>query len=213
MSSIIQTENLEKTFKALRNPHVYGWTVKPKPKPLEHRERVKRNQKSTWAKGGMTTETIYSGDLLARMYEETDKQLEKNRFPGQEDFKQAQKRMGHIMHSGEFIRKVLALNKNLIYEDSKWNKECGAFYVKQGEEKVYTTACFKLGWIPEWTIMKTDTADLPTRDGLTYGWRTVLQRLVQRRCLTVKQINRMFGPVFHGDLRGKNWAMATNQFN
>jgi hypothetical protein len=191
----------------------FGWIAKPKPQPLERKERVKRNRKSTWAKGGMGSEAIYSGDLLARIYEDTEKQLERDKYPGQEDFEQIQKRMGQLMHSSEFIRKVLSLNKNLIYEDSKWNKGHGAFYLAKGQEKEYTNACFKIGWIPEWSQMIPDTSGRPTRDGLTYGWRTVLQRLVQRKCLTMQQVNRTFGLVTHGDLRGKNWAMAVNQFS
>ena len=141
----------------------YGWSVKKKPKPLGRKERVKRNQKSTWAKGGLASEDIHSGDLLTRMYEETDKALERNRYPGQEDFKQAEKRMGKLMLSSDFIRKVLKLNKNLIYEDSVSYKGCGAFYLKQGKTKKSLNAAFRLGWMPEWTIMKTDRADLPTR--------------------------------------------------
>lgn len=191
----------------------YGWSTKPKPKPLPRRDRVKRNQKSTWAKGGVTTETLYSGDLLQRMYEETDKDVARQRFPNQEDFKQAEKRMGKIMHSSEFIRRVLSLNRNLIYEDSTWYRGQGAFYVQRGQDKVYTGANFKLGWIPEWTIMKTDTADLPTRDGLTYGWRTVLQRLIQSHCIAKVQVDKLFGLVVHGDVRGMNWAIGTKGFN
>jgi len=193
----------------------YGWSVKKKPKPLGRKERVKRNQKSTWAKGGLASEDIYSGDLLSRMHEETDKALERNRYPGQEDFKQAEKRMGKLMLSSDFISKVLKLNKNLVYEDSVSYKGCGAFYLKQGKEKKALNAAFRLGWMPEWTIMKTDRADLPTRDGYTPGWRgVVLQRLVQQKVLTMKQVAEHFGGYISlGDLRGKNWSLATGQFN
>lgn len=191
----------------------FGWQAPKKPQQLARKEVVKRNQKSTWAKGGCGKEDIYSGDLLARMFEETDKDLARQRFPGQEDFKQAEKRMGKIMHSGEFIKKVLSLNGNLIFEESKWNKGNGAFYWMKGKRKVYTAANFKLGWIPEWTTMKTDTADLPTREGLTYGWRTPLQRLVKQRAISMRQVVKLFGSDVPGDLRGKNWATATQQFN
>jgi hypothetical protein len=191
----------------------FGWQTPKKKKPLPRKEIVKRNQKSTWAKGGCGKEDIYSGDLLARMFEETDKDLARQRFPGQEDFKNAEKRMGKIMHSGDFIKRVLSMNRNLIFEESKWNRGHGAFYWMKGTRKVYTAANFKLGWIPEWTIMKTDTADLPTRDGLTYGWRTPLMRLVEQRAVSKRQVDKIFGPDVPGDLRGKNWAIATQQFN
>jgi hypothetical protein len=191
----------------------YGWTPKPKRKQLARKELVKKNSKATWAKGSVGAEDHYAGDLLARMFEETDKDIERQRFPGQEDFKNAEKRMGKIMHSGEFIRKTLSLNPNLIFEESKFSKGNGAFYWMKGKRKVYTAANFKLGWIPEWTIMKTDTADLPTREGLTYGWRTALQRLIQQRAVSKREADKIFGPDVPGDLRGKNWAIATQQFN
>jgi len=191
----------------------YGWQTPKKKKLLPRKEMVKKNQKATWAKGGMGTETMYSGDVLARMFEETDKDLQRQRFPNQEDFKQAERRMGKIMQSSEFIKRVLSMNRNLIFEESISCKGNGAFYWIKGKRKVYTAANFKLGWIPEWTIMKTDTADLPTREGLTYGWRVPLQRLIQQRAITKSQADKVFGPDVPGDLRGKNWATAVREFN
>lgn len=186
----------------------FGWSVPKKKKALARKEQVKKNRKAMWGQ-----EAMYAGDVLARMFEETDKQIAQQRFPDQEDFKQAEKRMGKIMHSSEFIRKVLSFNWNLLYEDSIWNKGYGAFYEVKAGEKTYTSACFKKGWIPEWTIMETDTADLPTREGLTYGWRTVLQRLVQRKAITLRQVRSVFGTVERGGIMGMNWAIATGKFN
>jgi len=198
------------------NPHLFGWTVKPKPKPLAVKSQVRRNERSVWAKQGFNTEAVYSGDLLTQMYEQTEKDLAPQRFPNQEDFKQAERRMGKRMLHTEFIKKVLSLNKKLIYEDSRAMKDCGAFYVVQngseGQSKIYTGACFRKGWIPEWTIIKTDAADLPTQDGLTYGWRTVLQRLLQKGAITYRQLVKVFGDVHRQDLCGKSWALNTGNF-
>jgi hypothetical protein len=198
------------------NTHLLGWTVKPKPKKtLGVKTQVKRNQKSVWAKEGFGTEAVYSGDLLSQMYEQTEKDLARQRFPDQEDFKQAERRMGKRMLHTEFVKKVLSLNKNLLYEDSKGVKDSGAFYLirngANGPEKVYTGACFRKGWLPEWTIIKTDAADLPTQDGLQYGWRTVIQRLLQKRALTYRQVVKTFGDVYRNDLCGKNWKQAVGE--
>jgi len=194
----------------------YGWQTPKKKKTLVRKELVKRNQKSTWAREGMGKSDIYSGDLLAQMHEQTDKDLAQYRFPDQEDFKQAERRMGQRMLHTEFIKKVLSLNKQLIYEDSISLKGSGAFYLIQngvnGPEKVYTGACFRKGWLPEWTIIKTDAADLPTGDGLTYGWRTVLQRLIQKKAITYRQVVKVFGTVLRNDLCGKNWQLNVSQF-
>jgi hypothetical protein len=198
------------------NPHLLGWTVKPKPEPMRVKKQVRANRKSTWAKEGFNTEAVYSGDLLKQMYEQTERDLAPQRFPDQEDFKQAERRMGKRMLHTDFIKRVLSLNKKLIYEDSKGVKDSGAFYLienrPEGKSKIYTGACFRKGWIPEWTIIKTDAADLPTQDGLTYGWRTVLQRLVQKGAITYRQVVKVFGDVYRNDLCGKNWALNTNAF-
>jgi hypothetical protein len=190
----------------------YGWQTKPKPQPMKVKKQVQRNKRSTWAKGSVGKETMYSGDLLARMYEETNKDLERQRFPDQEDFKKIERRMGKRMIHTEFVKKVLSLNKKLIYEDSKGCKGSGSFYLVQQGQKIYTNACFRKGWLPEWTTIETDTADLPTRDGLTYGWRTVLQRLVQKKAITYRQVVRVFGDVYRNDLCGKNWALNVGKF-
>lgn len=200
-----------------RNPHTLGWVVPKKKATLVRRELVKKNQKSTWAREGFNTESIHSGDLLSAMHEETDNQLAKHRFPDQEDFKNKEKRAGKRMLHTQFIKKVLELNKNLLYEDSLSCKGSGAFYLWRNgpdgkPEKVYTNACFRKGWIPEWTTMDTDTADLPTGDGLTYGWRTVLQRLLQKGAITYRQIVKTFGGVHRNDLCGKNWKLNTSDF-
>jgi hypothetical protein len=198
------------------NPHLLGWAVKPKPKTLVRKELVKKNEKTVWAREGFHTETIHSGDLLSAMQEETDNQLARHRFPNQEDFKDSERRVGKRMLHTAFIKRVLAMNKNLIYEDSKGVKGSGAFYLVRnspaGPEKIYTGACFRKGWMPEWTIMKTDAADLPTQDGLTYGYRTVLQRLLQKGAITYRQVVAVFGEVHRNDLCGKNWLLNTQHF-
>lgn len=194
----------------------FGWQTPKKKKTLVRKELVKKNQKSTWAREGLGKTDTYSGDLLSQMHEQTDKDLAQYRFPDQEDFKQAERRMGKRMLHTEFIKKVLSLNKRLVYEDSSSMKDSGAFYLIRngvnGPEKVYTAACFRKGWLPEWTILKTDAADLPTGDGLTYGWRVPLQRLIQQKIITYRQVARVFGTVLRNDLCGRSWQVHVGEF-
>jgi hypothetical protein len=194
----------------------YAWAQRPKPKTGMRKTQVRKNQKSTWAKEGLGCQDVHSGDLLAMMYEQTDKDLARQRFPDQEDYKQKERRMGKRMLHTELVKRVLRLNGKLLYEDSRGVKDSGAFYLVANEngkqKKVYTGACFRKGWLPEWTTMKTDAADLPTQDGLTYGWRTVLQRLVQKQVITYRQVAETFGEVYRNDLCGKNWANFTAAF-
>src|SRR5271170_7071274 len=136
----------------------FAWSVPPKKKTLVRKELVKRNEKTVWAREGLNIkkQDLASGDLLSAMHEQTEKDLARQRFPNQEDFKDAKRRTGKRMLHTQLIKKVLSLNKSLLYEDSKGVKGSGAFYLVlnglNGPEKMYTGACFRKGWMPEWTI-------------------------------------------------------------
>jgi hypothetical protein len=174
----------------------YGWqTPKPTPKPRYKQQLSNQN----W-------------DTLKALWEATDKQLQRQRWEDQEDFKNQEKRMGKGIWHTELVTRLLKLNKDLICEDSQAMKECASFYLVQNNVRTYTGACFRKGFLPEFTVMKTDRADLPTQDGLTYGWRTVLQRLVQKKAITYRQMLSVFGEVHYGDQRAKHWDRAIAPF-
>jgi hypothetical protein len=193
-------------------PSAFGWTVPVKPKPLNRKEMICKKERTFWAREGLKAEEIHSGDLLSAMHEDTDRLLSRQRFPNQDDFKKKDVRAGKWMAHTEFIRRILRLNKNLIYEDSVSVKDSGAFYLIQNGKKIYTSACFRKGWLREWTTFETDAADLPTADGLHYGWRTPLQRLIQKRIITYSAAVRAFGEVYRQDLCGKGWRNFTSDF-
>lgn len=210
--------NLKPTVES--NPRTHGWVTPPKrDDTVKRRELVKKRSGSSWHKGGFEPEEVYSGDLLKRMHEETDRELEKHRWPGQKDFKDAKKRTGRALSSNDFTRMVLKLCPNLVCEDSLNAKHCAAFYeviynpATGKRQKRYTAACFRKGYIPEFTVVKADAADLiSSSDCITYGWRTVLQRLIQQKVLRYRDAIEIFGEVHHQDLRGKNWALAVAAF-
>jgi hypothetical protein len=218
---MIETANLERSFKELKRfvPAAYSWTTRPKrDDTVKRRNLVKKNSGSTWHKGGFLPEAVSSGDLLAMMHEETEKALAPMRHPGHNDFKNAAKRTGQALTSNQLIRMVTTLNPNLVCEDSLNSKNCAAFYEVRYNpatgkpEKRYTAACFRKGYLPEFTIVKADAADMVNSDGITYGWRTVLQRLIQQKALRYRDAIEVFGEVHHQDLRGKNWALAVAAF-
>lgn len=180
-----------------RNPHGFGWVVPTKPIPVAFRKEQLPQS---------------NNDVLAELYERTDRDIQKYRWEDQEDFKNIEKRMGKSLEANELIRRILKLNNALLYEDSKWSPGCGAFYLVLNGSKIYTNACFRKGIVPEFTYLITDRADLPTRDGLHYGWRTVLQRLVQCKAITYRQAVNTFGEVHYGDVRGKHWNRNISKF-
>lgn len=159
------------------NIHAYRWVAPPKPKIMA----VPRRQLPESDK-----------DELARIREMNAAQVERDRFPGQDDFEDAERQAGEPMHSSDFVAKVLKLNPALIVEDSLNCRGHAAFYyATPGGEKKYTNASFRKGILPEFCVIEPDAAGQPVR--VQYGWREVLLRLVKARQLSFRQVVRMFG--------------------
>ena len=151
-------------------------------------------------------------DELLRLWESTDSMLAGQRYPDQDDFKNVKRQMGKSMSHSELVRKVCALNKNLVVQDSTAMKGHAAFYFVNADKTLtYTNASFRKGTVPEFTIMTTDAADLPVHYP-QYGWRTVLVRLLKGKYLEWNQVLRVFGDVKYTDSRGKHWFNNVRNF-
>lgn len=118
--------------------------------------------------------------------------------------------MGSLIHSSELIRRIQKLNANLIVEDSKAVKGNAAFYWTDGKTKEYTNASFPLGWITEFSVIKTDAADLPV--SIKYGWRTVLVRLLKFGVISWQNVLDVFGDVHVSDYRARHWQANVSGF-
>jgi hypothetical protein len=194
--------------------HTKNWAVPPpKPKPvIEQRAKgpcsmkIRDERSKRWRK----QEFASPEEMLKAMWQDTDSKLAAYRYPDQESFKNAEKQTGKGMWSNTLIQAVLHMNKDLFVEDSVALPGCAAFYQTINGQKTYTGACFRKGYIPEFTIIKTDAADLPVE--FNYGWRTVLMRLVKFKALTYSQINKVWGEVHFNDARGKHWAQNIKEF-
>lgn len=174
----------------------YGWIAPKKQNPLPVKPQLPNSDL----------------DELHRLWEDTDHLLESERWEDQQDFKNAERQMGKVMHSNELVKRILKLNKNLICEDSLSMKGNASFYlVNEQGEKIYSQATFTKGWVPEFTIMYTDTADRPVYYP-KYGWRCVLVRLLKRGYISYRQVLKVFGEVHHHDSRGRHWKLNTAAF-
>lgn len=171
----------------------FGWVAPKKRQPLPRKEQLNpRNQ-----------------DVLAEMWEKTDKQLAANRFPGQEGFKDKLRQMGTPMHSSALITKVQKLNPRLVAEDStNCRGNAGFYYSTATGEKRFTGAHFRKGVLPEFSVIETDAADLPVR--VQYGWREVLARLVKSGQLTLRQVVKAFGDT--NTVQSDNWRREIQPF-
>ena len=190
--------------------HTKNWAIPPKPEPLHVERKLKGPTKLKMGNDKRKTrkpvmQTFGSPEeALQAMWEDTESQIAAYRYPDQDSFKNAEKQTGKGMWSNDLVRKVLKLNSKLFVEDSVALPGNAAFYTTIEGDKKYTNANFKKGFIPEFTIMKCDAADLPVE--FIWGWRTVLMRLVKFGALTMRQINKVWGDVHYSDARGKHWA-------
>lgn len=188
-------------YSPLPKPHerrfdvnAYGWQVAPKKEPLQVKQQLPNKD---W-------------DKLHSLWESTDKMIDNQRYEDQADFKNEQRQLGKVMHSGELVKRILKLNSRLVVQDSKAMKGNAAFYFVEPDKSLrYTNASFEKGWVPEFTIMKTDAADLPSYYP-RYSWRTVLVRLLKGGYITWQQVLNVFGDVTHNDTRAKHWHLNTH---
>lgn len=132
-------------------------------------------------------------EQLHRMWEETDKQLERERIPGQEDFKNADRQRGIPIESNDLIRRVRKMNPFLWAEDSRNCPGHAAFYYVQQGKKQFSDAHFKKGIVFEFSRIYVDRADRPI--AIEYGWREVLHRLMRKRLISWGQIVKHF-PIY-----------------
>jgi hypothetical protein len=129
---------------------------------------------------------------LDRLWQETDKQLERERIPRQEDWKNRERQRGTAMHSNELIRRVIKLNPAIWAEDSIRCKGNAGFYYPSPVfgSKTFTGAHFKKGMVREFSVVFVDAADRPV--AVEYGWREVLCRLLKLKLISWDQIKANF---------------------
>jgi hypothetical protein len=131
-------------------------------------------------------------EQLIEKWEDTDKKLERERLPHQDDWKNEKRQTGHRMTSNEVIYRVMKMNPSIWVEESKRHPENVGFYYASPllGAKTFTGAHMKKGPVREFSLVKTDAADRPI--GVEYGWREVLKRLLKLKLITWEQIKRRF---------------------
>jgi hypothetical protein len=186
--------------------HSKNWSVPPKPQEIGRKRSVKGPVTIRRNSGVVTYDT--GEDALKAM--EAERKASEVKFPDQESFENAEKQTGKPIWSHQLIKQITKLNPNLFVEDSVLVPGCAAFYKVIDQKKVATGASFRKGLIPEFTIFKPIT-DFDSM-GITYGWRTVVMRLVKSRDLAYTDVYRIWGEVHFGDARGKHWNMNIRQY-
>ena len=184
--------------------HSKAWLTPKKKEPLA----VKRQVRGHCRIGARDFDS--PEEMLDAMWQDTDAKLAQFRYPDQDSFKNRQKQTGKGMESSELVAKILKLNPRLFVEDSWGAPGCAGFYKTVDGEKKSTGASFRKGFVPEFTIMGADSADLVTT--FTWGWRRVLIMLLKSGDLSWAQINRVWGDVHGSDERAKHWAANVSPY-
>lgn len=147
-------------------------------------------------------------EKLAELWEATDKQLQVERVPGQENFKNFDRQRGIPLDSNDLILRVLRMNPFLWTEDSMHCPGHANFYFVKNGEKACAGAPFKRGMVYEFSRIYVDRADRPV--GIEYGWREVLHRLLKKKLITWGQMVKHF-PIY-SSARSEAFERQTQQF-
>ena len=149
-------------------------------------------------------------EQLARNYEDTNERLDRYRLADHDTLKDVSQRMGRVMTHNEFIQRVQKVTHNRVWaEDSlsdPTHMVCGFYFVKDGVKKYVCS--FDKGWMPEFSFILTDNADLPVKE--RRGWRTVLTRLLQLGAITWDEVRSAFGDGL-SHATADRWAANTRQ--
>ena len=131
---------------------------------------------------------IAGREALARSFEDTDRQLAQHRLPQQDEWKECERRLGRGMTHVALFNYVRKYIHSVVMETSFNDPAVAGFYSHDTRGKRYLVA-FNTGFLPEWSIITTDRADLPIKE--RRGWRTVLLHLLKRRAITFSQVSEI----------------------
>ena len=186
--------------------HTKAWIVPKKPQKIGHKRQLKGPVKIHRNSGIVQYDC--PDDMLTEMKKETE--AAKPKYPDQESFENSAKQTGKGIWSDQLEKQILSLNKNLWVENSVLVPGCAGFYKMVDGKKTPTGASFRKGFVPEFTIFKPVTEF--DSMGITYGWRTVIMRLMKSGDLKYPDLYRIWGEVHHDDERVKHWAMNVREF-
>jgi hypothetical protein len=186
--------------------HSKAWIVPKKKQKPGRKSMVRGPVRVTTNRGSVVYDS--PNDMLKAMQDES--KAAEVRYPDQESFENAQQQTGKALWSYMLVRQVTKLNPNLFAEDSVLVPGCAAFYTVRDQKKVPTGASYRKGLIPEHTIFKKNAEFDSTH--ITYGWRTVVMRLVKAGYLTYSQMVKTWGEVPYTDARGKHWDINIRAF-
>jgi len=121
--------------------------------------------------------------------------------------------IGMPLHSDVFMQRLMQLNPSFWFEQSHADPEKMGIYLQvpisleyiEGKQFLFG---FHIGIMPEFTLQRDPGEDGENVGILRQGYRTILMRLVQRRLISLSQVEVMFGPPSR---ESAYWAVLTGK--
>jgi hypothetical protein len=159
---------------------------------------------------GPNGENLRNEESLARIQHLTRKDLDRYRWPDQEEMTDFARRCGERMHHSELIRRVNHLNPAIFVEQSINFPDCLSFYHVAPQTGVQTYLSYMdKGDMPEFSCMIVDEKDIPEKE--IRGWRTILVRLLTLNALRWCDVKEEFGDP-RLEINARRWYAETQPF-
>ena len=162
--------------------------------------------------------------VCAKKEEQVRIRQHKGRKDGWEEFVDAKRRMGRVLHHSEIIERLRWMVPSLIVAQGGQQNRVGLYVVRNvavqdipnypltANGLSHTDVPVYIGWLelgysPEYEIDLVDDADVAISQ--KRGWRTLLLRLIMRRAAHCKQCE--LNPKFHFGQKGQSTSLISEQ--
>jgi hypothetical protein len=126
-----------------------------------------------------------------RLKEGADEQVQAYRWVSPEEYKNEGARIGRIMHSSVFIKKLRDAGVKCWYRAHPQPGKV-TLIIQLGELPAEVGCWCQLGFSPELSIMRFDEHGVPTTEKYR-GWRTGLLQLILKSALSQEKAEEVFG--------------------
>lgn len=136
--------------------------------------------------------TNQTHEELCRLKEAADEQASAYRWVQPEEYKDEGARIGHIMHSNVFIKKLHDAGIKCWYRPHPQQGKI-TLIVQRSVSLPYEVGCWvQGGFCPELSVMRFDDHGVPTVEKYR-GWRTCLLQLILKGIISEKEADKVFG--------------------
>lgn len=127
-------------------------------------------------------------EINAYIKEDRERLLQRTRNPEFEEMT-GERRLGHVMHSNEFIGRLKKILPNLVVWPGLRGNDLSLYRV-YGEQVDFICWCAQR-YLPEFSIVEFNKDRQPINE--IRGWRTVLIRVIKFGLLSEQQVEKEFG--------------------